>query len=189
MRQHMVPASRFSFVSERRNINRRNNDPFARPWTGLSQKPSIEIHYLTAPRPRIRWIMFQAGSLICSNDECGILHGAATVHNRPPVHGLSGTPWIHVGRNADKNLSAIRSQLSDCLRKQPVITDGAANASDWSIGNGKQRFVVSFKIVRTRMDLERYACIHLPVRIENSLRADQTSCVENNPGPFRIDLE
>ena len=55
---------------------------------------------------------------------------AAAVDDRPPVHRLGRAPRIHVGRDAHQNFRAVGGELADGFGKEPVVTDGAADAPD-----------------------------------------------------------
>src|SRR5260370_9245376 len=93
--------------------------------------------------------MFQTRALICDDDVSNVLDRAGTINHCPPGHWLGRAPRIHVGRNPDQNLSAIRRELAYRFGKQPVVTNRTTNAADWRVRNRKERLLQTLQTAAT----------------------------------------
>src|SRR5687767_2414694 len=109
--------------------------------------------------------MFQTRTLVGRYNVRCVLKCATTVHDRPPVHWFCRTPWIHVSGDANQDFGSVCRYLADCFGKYPVVTDGATNATNRRIGDGKQRFVIAFDVVGTRMNFEWNPGIDLTILV------------------------
>ena len=153
-----------------------------------SRRPSKSTTW-TAARPRVRRVVPQARALVRGDHVRHVLDRARAIDERPPVHRLGRAPRIHVRRNANEHFGAVRGQLPDRLRKQPVVADGAADAADRRVGDRKQRLVVARQVVRAAVHLVRNPGIHLPVLVQDALGPDEARRVEHDARPARILLE
>ena len=81
-----------------------------------------------------------------------------------------------------EDLGAVRGELADRLREQPVVADRAADAADRRVGDREQRLVVAREIVRARVHLVGNPRVDLAVLVEDPLGADQARRVEDDAG-------
>ncbi|MDP6924245.1 MAG: hypothetical protein QGI94_05595 [Candidatus Scalindua sp.] len=59
----------------------------------------------------------QSCPLVRCDNIRNIFQSATSIYNRPPIHRTGCSPWVHVSRNPDKNISAISSNLAQYFRE------------------------------------------------------------------------
>src|ERR1051326_9444853 len=99
--------------------------------------------------------MLETRALIRGDNVGDILERATTVHNRPPRHWLSCAPRIHVSRDAQQQLRAVRGQLSPRFGNNPVVTDRATDPADRSLSDRKHWLIIIGQIVWAGVDFVR----------------------------------
>ena len=77
VRQHVVPDPRLPLVAERRDVDRRDDDPFARSRRRVRQDAAVEVDDLRSAWPRVRRIVPQARALIRGHDVGDVLDARA----------------------------------------------------------------------------------------------------------------
>src|SRR5262245_26628886 len=117
-------------MAKGRDVNWRDNDSLTGPGRSFRQDSAVEVYDLAPSWPRIRRRKLQAGSLIGGRYIGDVLERPAPVDYGPPVHWLGRPPRVHVSRYPYQYFRAIRRQLADRLRKDPVIAYGAAKLAD-----------------------------------------------------------
>src|SRR3984893_6508221 len=133
--------------------------------------------------------MFQTRALVGGCDVCGVLKCPAAVHNCPPVHRFCCAPWIHISGYADQYLRSVSRQLTNGLGKYPVVTNRATNASNRRGCHGKQRFIVAFMLMGTRLDFGWNPRVYLAILVQNAFRPDQARRVKDDAWPLWINLQ
>ena len=68
VREHVVAAARGALVAQRGDVHGRDDDALARPRTRFGQHAPVEVHDLTAARPRVGRVVFEARALIGRDD-------------------------------------------------------------------------------------------------------------------------
>ena len=184
-----MAAAHAALVTQGGDVHGRHHDALTGTGRGLGQEASVVVHHHAPSRPRVGRVVAQARALVGRDHEGRVLEGAAAVDDRPPVHGLGGTPGVHVGGDADQDLGAVGRELPQRLRKDPVVADGAADPADGRVGHGKEGLVVAGKVVRARLDLVGDPRVHLAVLVEDALGTDEAARVEHDPGPLGVHLE
>ena len=184
-----MAAAPLSLGPERGQIDRADDDLFARPRIGLGQDAAVEVDDHAAARPRERRIILGARPLVGGHDEREILGGPGAVEEGPPVERRRRAPRVHVGRDPNQDLGAGECEGTDRLGEEPVVADRRAQPADLGLDDGKQRLVVAGQVVRAGVHLPGKPGIHLAVAAQEPVRADQAGRVEDGPGPPGIDLE
>ena len=84
-----------------------------------------------------------------------------------------------------QHFGAVRGELTNGFRKEPVVADGASDPPDRRVRDRKQRFVVAVDVVRAGVDFVRDPRVDLPVFVEDALGPDQARRVEDDARPAR----
>ena len=110
---HVVSFAARPFKAQRVNIDGRDDDFFAWSRICLGEDATIEIHHHAATGPTKGWIMREACTLVRSDHVGRVFQRSRSIHRGPPIHGLGGSPWIHVCRHPNDDLSAVECNLSN----------------------------------------------------------------------------
>src|SRR5436189_2775452 len=64
LRQHVVAAANLAFMTKRRHVEWRDDDPLTRSGSGVGEDPAVEVDDLTAAGPGVRRIVTERRALI-----------------------------------------------------------------------------------------------------------------------------
>src|SRR5262245_33126155 len=107
MSHHLMRPPDLALSPKHFEVDHRYNNSLSRTWRGLSQDPPVIVHHHTPARPRERWVVLQARTLIRSHNVGQILECAATVDYGPPIHWFRAAKRIHVSRTSNEDLGTI----------------------------------------------------------------------------------
>ena len=143
VREHVMARGGLALVTQRADVDRRRRRS-ARPGRVMPRPASAR----RSRRSGCRQARSTAGSAAGSRPDWRprrkrVLDRPAAIDERPPVHRLGRAPGIHVSRDPDQHLGAVGRELTDRLREDPVVADGASDPPDRRVGDRKQRLVVA----------------------------------------------